>query len=412
MEGWPREANFLLTTGKRWIVERATTGKSWIVERGGSLYHHLLAWWFKSRLFRFYRRTRLWLAERLSPFRRLITRKRGWLSEAIDEATANARPAASLGKTLGYFDLPRSSAGVVMALIVAMWTVLALVSLALSYVGARVGLPTGTSLDNLDTTMWQVQAGIAALALPVLLFVVERSRDDPRAVFRSPEILLRDSYAYQVLAFSFVVVGHIGLDLAWFGSSPAVVLLDLALVGMTLLLAVYAYFKVVQLIMSSSLLRDRSIALAKERLADGAWRTGRRLKGQELLRTELERIGLRPWVFETEDDAAQLTVPIRTDTPRYLDDVDVLTLGAFLESLPRATDSGASTGQGLSPAPASTTPAPPEPSIWYFLDYGSLIRPPATPFLRFRRDAFQGLDDATVTSVVAACVHLRASDDF
>jgi hypothetical protein len=297
-----------------------------------------------------------------------------------------------------------------MALIVLLSAVLALCSLALSYVSWHLGLPK--SLADLYTTMWQVQAGIAALALPVLLFVVERSRDDPRAVFRSPEILLRDSYAYHILAFSFVVVGHIGLDLAWFGSSPSVVLLDLVLVVLTLVLAMYAYFKVVQLIMSSSLLRDRSVALAKERLADAAWRTGRRLKGGELLRTEFEDLGMNRWVFETEDEAEQFTVSIRTNTPKYLDDVHVTTLRRFLNRLPRKTDADATTNQALTATAVPTATTPPEPAIWYLLDYGSLIRPAATPFLRFRRDAFEDLDEATVVSVVTACVHLNASDDF
>jgi hypothetical protein len=404
---WPRDSF------SRWwasLLSWLTTAKQWFVDRGVAFYREAREWLFKSRVFRLYRRTRLWLTERASPLRRLVTRRRGWLSDAINQATAQARPTTSLGKTLG-FDLTRSAPLFVIALIVVLLAVLALCSVALSYLSWHLGLPRGASIGDLYTTMWQVQAGIAALALPVLLFVVERSRDDPRAVFRSPEILLRDSYAYHIMAFSFVVVGHIGLDLAWFGSSPPVLLLDLVLVGLTLVLAMYAYFKVVQLIMSSSLLRDRSIALARERLADAAWRTSRRLEGGELLRREFESLGVNPWVFETEDEATQLTISIRTDMPKYLDDVDVTTLRRFLNRLPRKTDVDATTNQALT-ATAPTATTPPQPAIWYLLDYGTLVRPTATPFLRFRRDAFEGLDEATIVSVVTACVHLKASDDF
>jgi hypothetical protein len=406
--------SWLREHGRAWwasSLSSLTKAQSWVIDRGVAFYRDTVRWFFRTRVFRHYRRTRLWLTEHVSPLRRTITRRRGWLSEAINRATAEARPTTSLGETLG-FDLTRSAPLFVMALIVLLLAVLALCSLALSYLSWHLGLPKGTSLSDLYTTMWQVQAGIAALALPVLLFVVERSRDDPRAVFRSAEILLRDSYAYHILAFSFVVVGHIGLDLAWFGSSRSVVLLDLVLVGLTLLLAMYAYFKVVQLIMSSSLLRDRSVALAKERLADAAWRTGRRLKGADLLQKEFDDLGVNRWVFETEDEAEQFTVSIRTDMPKYLDDVDVTTLRRFLNRLPRKSDADASTDQVLTAIAAPAAATPPEPGIWYLLDYGSLIRPTATPFLRFRRDAFEDLDEATVASVVTSCVHLKASDDF
>jgi hypothetical protein len=197
--------NWLRTRLSHWWASLSswprTTGR-WLVDRGLVLYRDAFEWLSKTRLFRLYRRARLWLTERASPVRRLVTRRRGWLSDAINQATAEARPTTSLGKTLG-FDLTRSAPLVVMTLIVLLSAVLALCSLALSYLSWHLGLPNSTSLGDVYTTMWQVQAGIAALALPVLLFVVERSRDDPRAVFRSPEILLRDSYAYHILAFSF-----------------------------------------------------------------------------------------------------------------------------------------------------------------------------------------------------------------
>ncbi|MFL5963980.1 MAG: hypothetical protein ACJ757_13920 [Gaiellaceae bacterium] len=387
---------------------RVLRANAWIVHRAVNIYQDALRWFFEAKVFRFYRWTRLWTIERYAPIRRIATRKRGWLSEEIDRATKEARPSASIGKTLG-FELPRSTPLLVMEVIVASTLVLAACSVGLNFLSWRLGLPIGASLNDLYTTMWQVQAGIAALALPVLLFVVERSRDDPRAAFRSPEILLRDSYAYQIMAFSFIVVGHIGLDLAWFGSSAAVVLFDLVLVALTLVLAMYAYFKVVQLLMSSSLLHDRSLALGNERMADAAWRSGRLLKGGELLRREFETAGVNRWLFQNEDAATQLTISIKTSEPKYLDDVDLPALRRFLNRLPRKSDVDASTTQTFPTASPTTTP---EPAIWYLLDYGRLIRPPGVAFLRIRRDAFEDIDEAGITSALNACVHLRASDDF
>jgi hypothetical protein len=391
--GWTRTKRL---TAAAWRWARAAPKRLWQ--------------WIDRRTTALYRRSLLQVQRHSAPFRRVVMRKRGWLSQLIDEETAGARPRSTFGKTFG-LDLTRSAPFVVMLLIVVALGALTIGSFALHFVRWHVGLPQGPALGDLYTAMWQVQAGIAALALPVLLFVVERSRDDPRAVFRSPEVLLRDSYAYHIMAFSFMVVAHIGLDIAWFGSSRTVVLLDLVLVGATLLLAMYAYFKVVQLIMSSSLLRDRSIVLAKERLADAAWRTSRRLKGAERLRKEFDAIGVDLWIFEDIDPANQFTVSISTDIPRYIDDVDLTTLRRFLSRLPRQADVDATTDAVLTADPSTaTTPAKPE--VWYLLGYGNQVSPPETPFLRFRRDAFDNLDEASIASVVNACVHLKANDDL
>src|SRR5436305_96081 len=82
------------------------------------LYDGAVQWFLGTKLFRWYRWARLWGRVRLAPVRRVATRKRGWLSEAIDQATAHARPKTSVGKTLG-FELPRSHPWVVIGLIIA-----------------------------------------------------------------------------------------------------------------------------------------------------------------------------------------------------------------------------------------------------------------------------------------------------
>jgi hypothetical protein len=64
------------------------------------------------------------------------------------------------------------------------------VSWALSLCGgANLVALEGDRFVAAYTTMWQVQAGIAAVALPVLLFVIELSKDERQAATRSHEVL-------------------------------------------------------------------------------------------------------------------------------------------------------------------------------------------------------------------------------
>ena len=122
---------------------------------------------------------------------------------------------------------------------------------------------------NVFTTMWQVQAGVAAIALPILLFVVESARDQQRAALPTGEVLIRESAALPIIAFSFFVTIRIGIDLTWFRSRTGVFLVDVGLTATTIVLALYAYQAVLRLNFSPARLRSSSIALVEEKMRGG-----------------------------------------------------------------------------------------------------------------------------------------------
>lgn len=152
-----------------------------------------------------------------SALKRLHLRDRqgpGWLSYEIHPRMAQAershRPPRMIRSRLA---MPSREtlmilAGLLVFLIALSW--------GLTFVPGHVSaLPPLTQRVSVFTTMWQVQAGIAALALPVLTFVIERARDDQQAAAPSAEVLGRESWSFLIIGFSFVVVARMGIDLAF-----------------------------------------------------------------------------------------------------------------------------------------------------------------------------------------------------
>jgi hypothetical protein len=68
-------------------------------------------------------------------------------------------------------------------------------------------------------TLWQVDAAIAAIALPLLLFVIELSKDDKQAVTRSHEVLIRSTSLVFILTLSAAGLLKVGIDALWFPNS-------------------------------------------------------------------------------------------------------------------------------------------------------------------------------------------------
>ncbi|MFB3886993.1 MAG: hypothetical protein ACE144_17345 [Thermodesulfobacteriota bacterium] len=148
-----------------------------------------------------------------------------------------------------------------------------LISIPLSY-GLCLWDPRVLNLGDKDrvlgafTTMWQVQASIAAVALPILLFVIELSKDDKQSSMRSHEVLIRKTGVFPIIVFSLAGTFHIGLDIAFF-PKESVFLLDFIVVFfLTIIFAVFAYLSALKLLFSPVRMKRTAMAVAKEKMEE------------------------------------------------------------------------------------------------------------------------------------------------
>jgi hypothetical protein len=176
------------------------------------------------------------------------------------------------------------------------------VLLALGHVHLSL-LPTTGDRISVYTSMWQVQAGIAALALPVLIFVIERARDERQAALHTAEVLGRESWSWPIIAFAFVGVARMGIDLTLFSGEQLVFLSDVGVLLLTVLLTLFAYFRVLRVILRPSLLRDRSILLASEKTRDVLLESVRLRIANNKLFQNAATFGVGYWPFGGSEDA-------------------------------------------------------------------------------------------------------------
>jgi hypothetical protein len=289
---------------------------------------------------------------------------------------------------------------------------LVLLSLVLSRFDWTVPGVAGRS-DRLAvyTTMWQVQAAIAALALPVLIFVIERARDERLAAIHSAEILGRESLSFLLIGLSFVVLARMGVDLTWFAEIEIVFLTDLLLLCLTLAAAIWAYFSVLRLLFSPSRLKDRSVALAKEKQRAVILQSAKVRIGNNLLFARLAESNIKWWPLGwSESDAARYLV-LDAPRPGYFVDMHLTGFGRFVSRLPWQTAPQAQAGIGPA-TPAQADESSPEPVVWMLRRFGDRLTEGNLGLVRLDRSVLADIDKRALEAELSNLVHVQESDEF
>jgi hypothetical protein len=197
--------------------------------------------------------------------------------------------------------------------------------------GTKLNLPTGGQLTNLYTAMWQVQAGVAAVALPLLLFVIETSRDERQDASRRAEVLIRYSYALPAICIALLTTVHIGVSVAKL-DYPASFALDFGLFSLTISLTVVAYLKVLLLLFSPARLRGESIRLIRGRAILASIETWRHRLSLDVLSDVMVAVGLG---FSTDPPTGPgHYYPVNVKTGGTLTDIHLQKLKEFVWDLP------------------------------------------------------------------------------
>jgi len=336
----------------------------------------------------------------------------GWLSHDIERELRQAkrvgrRPRRSIRSAI---------AGPSMKTLLVLgsaFTVLVALSLGLHFADAQLpGLPRDGDRISVFTAMWQVQAGIAALALPVLLFVIERSRDERQAALHSAEVLGRESWSFPIIGLSFVVLARMGIDMTWFSGNQLVFVTDLFLFLLTLVGALFAYYQVLQLILSPPRLRDRSIELAKQKTRNVLMQSVKVRIGNNRLFQRLADFGVGWWPFgpTVRDEADYLVL----DCPHsgYFVDLHLSKFELFVLRLPWLTQAARAASEPSQPTPSEE---PPDRSVWLLHRYADRVTEGDLGFVRLRRASFSDFTDAdkrVLEARLRSFVQLKESDDL
>jgi hypothetical protein len=333
----------------------------------------------------------------------------GWLSwevrEAISHQSAERPPPNSI-RLARVLRTPSRRALVALA-------VLYIATLPISWLLSSwdpevAGLPS--EIGSLYETMWQVQAAIAAFALPLLLFVIELSRDERQAATRTPEVLIRESAALSVIAFSLLGTVRIGVDIAWF-QVESVFVIDFVLVFLTtIVLALVAYLLVLTTILSPTRLRRKSLEVLRERLRRNVRHSLEVRVGTNILIARLSNMGADYWPWPPRGQELKDYAVVRADRAGYLTDVHLDELARFIDRLPWAPPTS-TVALAQRPTLASSSPGPTEPAVWFLKRYGDQVTDDSNGLLRLQRNAFTDLDENVLSRGLSRIVKIRSTDE-
>jgi hypothetical protein len=253
-----------------------------------------------------------------------------WLSREVDELLRPVAKEVRSKRGVRQLAAPtRRSGAITVVCILALIPITRL--LANYWPGDGLNLVSGPELDSGYSTLWQVQAGIAAVALPLLIFVIERSRDTPEAASTSAEVLILNSYALPTIAFALAVTFNIGVNLAN-GETATTFAIDLALFGATCLLTLVAYYRVIRLLFTPHELRAQSRQLQRERAIESSLDSLRSRASLRLLGVAMREVGLR---FDPGGPAPRSgRLLLTSNRGGVLRDMDLDKLKRFVDELP------------------------------------------------------------------------------
>lgn len=240
-----------------------------------------------------------------------------------------------------------------------------------------VAILSGPGVESAVQTMWQVQVAIAALALPILVFAIERADSTQPTAARAPEVLVRASWIFPILTFALLGTARVGYDLLWF-SRPILLATDFVLILVpTIVFTLFAFLRVLRLILTPSLLRDYSLRLVRSRMDRSLDRSILIRIANNILFRKLRDLRIDNWLFGDNLQRVPSLVALRLHDDGILADIHLGKLEQFVRRLPWKTDFIATLQQPTAspgPAPAANSDEQEEDrGIWFMKRYGDPV---------------------------------------
>jgi hypothetical protein len=178
----------------------------------------------------------------------------------------------------------------------------------------------------------------------------------------------------------------------------------------TILLALWAYFVVLNVILSRTRLKETSTELLRERMRRAVRHSLELRVGTNILFARLKKIGADYWPLPLDPHQAAQYAFLRTDRQGYLVDIHLDELEAFIERLP--WNPPAPPGLALQqPTLSATAAVAPTPSVWFLKKYGDRVTE-NDAILRLERSSFGALDEDILSQSLSPLVKIRATDEF
>ncbi len=324
-------------------------------------------------------------------------RARAWL---LADSRATVRGSHGVGWRLRIVRARLATPGITSLLVaLGVFLLFLLLVLAVDHV-SHSNTAESLRLESTLATMWQVQAAVSGIALPLLALAIQLAGDQQQAATRSHEVLTRESWIFPIAVIALLGTGLTGVALVWRVSDTSV-FLGMSWFVITLTGAVFAYARALITLFDPLRLRQRANEIIRERMSASLDESAaRRLANNRLI------AALDEWnVSYSPLPPSRSTWRIYGLGPnQVITDINVVRLKTFLGGLPRTAPN---VGSAASPVP--------EPSV----DLGSGVGQDTIQWLKLvgqgsgaldkgilavRKDAFETFDPGIVPGLVKGVI--------
>jgi hypothetical protein len=260
--------------------------------------------------------------------------------------------------------------------------------------------------------MWQVQGAIAAFALPLLIVVIEFSKDLRHVAGKRPEALIRESWIFPIIVFALFGTVRLGIDIYWF-LNELVFIFDLIfiLIG-TICFSIIAYMRMLSILLNTQKMKQYSLALIKDLMASQLDKTIRQRIANNILLRDLRELGLEVTPFSgTRQEDKEIT--LRYHNPGILCDINIGKLASFVKELPRKDfNAKESTGTVGSDFESVQKPSARKyPQISWTKRYGQAITPEDNSLIVLDKSQYDISGTADLEAQLISIVRVKQEKD-
>lgn len=337
-----------------------------------------------------------------------ISGKSNWLREIVRSEMKHREPPTPFPERLRQITIPNWKTVLLIIIFLVISILLSWILSAL-YSGLFI-VKTEDRLQELYLTMWQVQAAIAAVALPLLIVVIEFSKDSRHLIARLPEALIRETWVFPIIIFALAGTARLGIDIAWF-QKESVFWFDFYTIFIgTICFAIVAYTRMLLIVFSPVGMQRISTALIRSKMHLQLDTTIEQRVANNMLLKKLRDLGLDLMPFLPSEDEEKNFLILRSPATGILCDIDMGKLEVFVNSLPwRGTGSPPVLGSEVKlekDKVQSIREQLPKQYIWWMKQYGKPITEQNNGLVRLDKSKFNVPNPAALESQLARLVRL------
>jgi len=339
--------------------------------------------------------------------------KSNWLREIVRSEMKLREPPTPLIEKLRQITIPNWKPVLFMVVFLA-------ISILLSWVLSTLCsglfiLKTEDRLQEFYLNMWQVQGAIAAVALPLLIVVIEFSKDLRHLAARLPEALVRETWVFPIIVFALVGTVRLGIDITWF-QKESVFWFDFLVIFMgTICFTIVAYTRMLLTVFSPVRMQRISMALIRSKMHLQLNTTIEQRIANNILLKKLRDLGLDLWPFPPSRDEEKDFIILRSPVTGVLYDIDLGKLEGFINRLP---------WRGAGPQPVlgseielekgktqSIREQLPKQFVWWMKQYGKPIMDQNNGLVRLDRSKFDVTNPADLEARLGRLVKLSKEEE-